>query len=409
MPLCRSARAAVRTTRRAFASAVAAVPRSPRLLRPVRCARRSPCCSATCPARPRWASASTPSRHGASCLATSTRCARRSSATAAPSRSSSATRSWPCSASRWCTRTTPYAPFARLRTCGLHWPSSTRSWTATGASGSRAASASTPERSWQARARRSRSGTPSTSPPGWSKGLRRVRRCSAHPRTGSFETQSRRSLPSTGRQGEVGTGRSVPAHRSRRGRGVHRAPTRLSPGRPGKRARPAPARLRPCRLRASCLPVHAARSRRDREVEARSRARGPRRRNAARRSLPALRGGDHVLAARRDRASRRRDRLRGQPGRDRAADPPHPRADGTRAATRSRLRRPPVGGADVPRPRRPRHRPRSGRAAAPALRRPAGAARSQARLGRWEAERDDDAARRADRRRSPRGSSTTCS
>ena len=66
-----------------------------------------------------------------------------------------------------------------------------------------------------------------------------------------------------------------------------------------------------------------------------------------------------------------------------------------RASARRRLRRHPLGRADVPRPARPHRRPLARRADLAAVRRAPGAARPTARLGRRQAERDDGPARAA--------------
>ncbi len=101
---------------------------------------------------------------------------RSSSATAAPSRSSSATRSWPSSGSRSRTRTTRCARFAPQRRCRRRSRST----------GSRPGSGSTPARSSSAaRARRSSPATRSTSPRGSSR-RRAQARCSSEPRRSSL-------------------------------------------------------------------------------------------------------------------------------------------------------------------------------------------------------------------------------
>src|SRR5512133_678688 len=112
-----------------------------------KCARWSPCSSATSRGRRRSANGSIPRACAASWPATSRPRRRSSSATAAPSRSSSATRSWPSSASRRCTRTTRCARCGRRTSCGPRWPAGRRSLSRRTALASSYAWASTPARS----------------------------------------------------------------------------------------------------------------------------------------------------------------------------------------------------------------------------------------------------------------------
>ena len=113
----RHAPAAGARTRTTRASAARAEPRSRRLSRRVSSARSSPSSSATSSARRRSASRPTPRRCARGCAATSRIFASSSSATAARWRSSSATRSWPSSASRSRTRTMHCVLFAPRRRC----------------------------------------------------------------------------------------------------------------------------------------------------------------------------------------------------------------------------------------------------------------------------------------------------
>ena len=164
---------------------------------------------------------------------------------------------------------------------------------------------------------------------------------------------------------------------------------------------------------------------RDRQVQARERALlvDPRARDDARRALPRLRRGGHLLAAARDRplgdrqpqaqrdrgvprrgrgrgprrrTSRERRRHRGGGARRRGdllGRPSVPRASGARPAGHRRDRRAPVGRADLPRsPRIPR-RLDSGRADPPRRPRPPGAARGTPDLD--DDERTPDRARPA--------------
>ena len=115
------------------------------------------------------------------------------------------------------------------------------------------------------------------------------------------------------------------------------------------------------------------------------------------RPLPAVRRGDHVLARRRGAQAARRpaadeaaaSAIRSLLGESEAptsaeeiawAVPQDPRARGREAAAGRRVRRHPVGRADVPRPHRARRTPLDGRGHPAALHGPARALRAQPRL-----------------------------
>src|SRR6266511_900764 len=98
-------------------SARAAERRSPCSHPGTRSGRQSRCSSRTSSPQRRSGRGSTLSPCDASCRDISTRCERCSSATEAPSRSSWAMRSWPCSESRSCTKTMPSGPSERPQRC----------------------------------------------------------------------------------------------------------------------------------------------------------------------------------------------------------------------------------------------------------------------------------------------------
>ena len=121
-PRWRPALRAGSTTRRARSSARSAGRSSPRRRRlAARSGRSSLFCSRTWSVRPSAPSGSTPRTSALSWLRTTLDFDTSSSATAAPSRSSSETRSSPCSGHRSRTRTTPSVP------CARRWPSRRRS------------------------------------------------------------------------------------------------------------------------------------------------------------------------------------------------------------------------------------------------------------------------------------------
>ncbi len=207
--------------------------------------------------------------------------------------------------------------------------------------GSRRGSASTPARSSSAgRARRSSPATRSTSPPGSSRPPPPARRLSARGREPSSAMPSV-SSPSSPSRSRASRSRSRPSACSR----SSETPTaRPPPGdaarRPRARAEPPVARLRGRRCRPLVPALHAARPGGDRQVATGRGLPRARRRLGGRppRALPLLRGGHHLLAARRDpRRDRRRARLgdRHVTSRDAARLPPAARGARVRSDRRS--------------------------------------------------------------------------
>ena len=182
--------------------------------------------------------------------------------------------------------------------------------------------------------------------------------------------------------------------------------------------------------RARVPAVHAARRRGCRQVEARRRVPGRRRRRGHdhARPLPSVRRGHHLLAAGRGspralrrrsagrhrrrsrggrrapdhRASRGRGRPRGRSGperRDRLGRPPALRGGGPRSAAGRPVRRPAVGRADVSRPRRAPGGLVARRADPAHLHRPPRVPRRASELGRRQVQRHLRAPRASERRR----------
>ena len=188
-------------------------------------------------------------------------------------------------------------------------------------------------------------------------------------------------------EGQGRAGPRVPARRGAGGHGRTRPAPGLGDGRAAQGARDARARARSRGHRADVAPVHAPGTRRRGEVPAGlgvRRGTGDRGHGPAR-QVPVLRRGHHVLPALRDRAggrgcrthrrprdrsvqardprrgrrgprshrlARRRHALVGRAGRGRGRSvgrPQAPRAPRPRAAARVRVRRHPLGGAQLPR------------------------------------------------------------
>ncbi len=232
-----------------------------------------------------------------------------------------------------------------------------------------------------------------------------------------------------GSEGQERSGQGVPAGHAGGRPARPGPPPRFPDGRTRTRARRARAGLPASRRGTRVPPVHGSRRRGRRQVEAdRGVPGGCRRRgDGDARPLPSLRRGDHVLAARRgpprslrrgtarrDRrrsvrrrgtvdhgADRRRDRPRRErrsAGRNGLGGPPALRGRRPGPPARRPLRRPAVGRAHVPRPRRASGRLGS-RSADPAhLPRAPRVPRRAAELGRREVQRHLGAPRTAERR-----------
>ena len=369
-----------RTTR---GSAGVCGPRSPSASLRASSARSSRFSSATSSARPHSASRPIPRRCARACAATSRICASSSSGTAVRSRSSSATRSWPSSGSRSRTRTMRFAPFAPRRRCRRRSPST----------GSRRASASTRARSSSAARAETLVTGDAVNVAARLEQAAGAARCSSAPRRGrssAMPSASRRSSRLRSRGSPSRSRRSGCSRSSAMRRRSHA--TRDAPRRTRARAAAALARLRGRGRRQHVPALHAARPGRDRQVAPRRRLPRAGRRLGRRpaRTLPLVRRGNHVLAARRDPdRDRRRARLRDRhvASGDAARLPPAARSAGRERAAGRRHRRPAVGGAGLHRPRRARRGLLARRTDLPPLRRAHRASRLAARLGRREDER----------------------